>query len=176
MNSKLLASLFVSLVALTQLGAEEKKSATFEAGGFRFALTEGWTQKETPRSMSAGGLTYKTDAVPKGLDADFYHFGKGQGGSVEANIARWKGQFEGSPEEVEKSKLADGKAEFLHLAGTFMSGPPFGKKTPLKDHTMLAAIIEGEDGPVFVKMTGPKDEVAQAIVAFKAMVESAFKK
>ena len=165
----------VALLFIGQLEAEDKKSAILEAGGFRFAATEGWTPKATPRAMSAGGFTYKTDALKQGLDADFYHFGKGQGGSVEANIARWKGQFDGTPKEVEKSKLAGGKVEFLQLEGTFMSGPPFGKKTPLKDHTMLAAIIKGKEGPVFVKMTGPKDEVAKGIVAFKAMLESAFK-
>ncbi|MFT4636894.1 MAG: hypothetical protein ACI8T1_000202 [Verrucomicrobiales bacterium] len=165
----------VSLFAISHLGAEEKKSATFEAGGFQFALTEGWAKKETPRAMSAGGLTYNTEGLAKALDADFYHFGKGQGGSVEANIARWRSQFDGTPKEVERSKLAGGKIEFLHLEGALMSGPPFGKKVPLKDHTMLAAIIESEDGPVFVKMTGPKDEVAMTIVAIKALVESAFK-
>ncbi len=38
--------------------------------------------------------------------------------------------------------MHENKVEFLHLEGTFMSGSPFGKKTPLKDHAMLAAIIE----------------------------------
>ena len=76
---------------------------------------------------------------------------------------------------METSKLSGGKIEFLHLEGTFMSGPPFGQKTPLKDHAMLAAILTAAEGPVFVKMTGPKDDVAQAIVSFKALVEGAFK-
>ncbi len=166
----ILACLSIAIIAVA-----EEDAATFKAGGLRFAVTEGWSAKKQARPMSAGGLTYKTDAVEKALDADFYHFGKGQGGSVAANIARWKGQFEGTPKEIEHSKLAGDKIEFLHLEGTFLSGSPFGKKTPMKDHTMLAAIIENAEGAVFVKMTGPKDDVAQAIVAFKALVESAFK-
>lgn len=165
------------LAALTfnAVSAEEKKS-TFKAGGLQFAVTEGWTAKAKARAMSAGGLTYKIAEIKEGLDADFYHFGEGQGGSVEANIARWKGQFEGGPKEVESAKLAGGKIDFLHLEGTFMSGPPFGKKTPNKDYAMLGAIIAHEGGPVFVKLTGPKDEVAKAIVAFKVLAESAYKK
>lgn len=155
--------------------AEDADDKSLTSGGLRFPVTAGWSLKAKPRAMSDGGMTYKTEGVKTGLDADFYYFGKGQGGSVQANIARWKGQFQGTPKEVETSKLAGGKIEFLHLEGTFMSGPPFGQKTPLKDHTMLAAILTAAEGPVFVKMTGPKADVAQAIVAFKAMVESAFK-
>lgn len=163
------------LIGFAIAPVEAAEPSSVKAGSFRFPVTEGWTLKETPRSISAGGMTYKTDEIEEGLDADFYHFGEGQGGSVEANIARWKGQFEGEPKEVETAKLAGGKIDFLHLEGTFLSGPPFGKKTPLKDHAMLAAILPSDAGAVFVKMTGPKDDIAQAITAFKAMVESAMK-
>ena len=170
-----LAVLLLTLTPFVASLAEPKKPTSLEAGGLRFPLAKGWTLKKAPRTMSAGGMTYKTDDNEKGLDADFYHFGKGQGGSVAANIARWKGQFQGKPKEVETAKLAEGKIEFLHLEGTFLSGPPFGKKTPLKDHAMLAAMLQGKDGPVFVKMTGPKQHVAKTSAAFKALVESAFK-
>lgn len=169
-------ALLFTLAFALPLSADETSDQALTAGGLRFPVTDGWSLKARPRAMSAGGLTFKTEGIPKGLDADFYHFGKGQGGSVAANIARWKGQFEGQPKEIEASKLGGGKIDFLHLEGTFLSGPPFGKKTPLKDHAMLAAILEnGAAGPVFVKMTGPKAEIAQAIVAFKALAESAFK-
>ena len=166
----LLASLSLNVVS-----AEEKKS-TFKAGSLLFTVAEGWTAKAKARAMSEGGLTYKIAEIKEGLDADFYYFGKGQGGSVQANVERWKGQFEGGPNEVESAKLADGKIDFLHLEGTFLSGPPFAKKMPNKGYAMLGAIIAHEDGPVFVKLTGPKDEVAKAIVAFKVLVESAYKK
>ncbi len=173
-------ALGLTLTFLTTAPAAEdppssKAPSTLKASGLRFPVTEGWSVKSEPRAMSAGGLTFKTEALESGLDADFYHFGKGQGGSVAANIARWKGQFEGQPKEVETTELAGGKIDFLYLEGTFLSGPPFGQKTHLKDHAMLAAILEHSDGPVFIKMTGPKEEVAKAIVAFKALAKSAFK-
>ena len=173
-RSRFLICLLAS-VAIHSAAAEDKKS-TFKAGELQFAVAEGWTVKAKARAMSEGGLTYKVAEIKEGLDADFYYFGKGAGGSVEANIARWKGQFEGGPKEVESAKLGGGKIDFLHLEGTFLSGPSFGKKTPKKDYAMLAAIVAHEDGPVFVKMTGPKDEVAKAIVAFKVLAESAYKK
>ena len=129
---RLLFPLGILLAALvTGLHAEEKKVSELTVAGLRFKVSEGWTPKAKPRAMSQGGLTYKTSEV-KGLDADFYHFGAGQGGSVEANIARWKGQFEGGAKEVETTKLADDKIDFLHLQGTFMSGTPFGRRHPSK--------------------------------------------
>ncbi len=174
--SLLAGATLIGFAAADENAAKAKSEpSTLTAGTLRFLVTEGWTLKAKARAMSAGGMTYKTDALKEGLDADFYHFGKGQGGSVTANIARWKGQFQGTPKEVETSKLAGGKIDFLHLEGTFLSGPPFGQKTPLKDHAMLAAILASDGGAVFIKMTGPKDEVAKAIVAFKALAESAYK-
>ena len=165
----LLLTIFSSLSAF----AEEKKATELSVGGLLFKITDGWTSKATPRAMSQGGLTYQIAEMKEGLDADFYHFGTGQGGSVEANVARWKAQFDGGPKEVEAAKLADGKIDFLHLEGTFLSGPAFGQKTPLKDHAMLGAIVDnGDAGAVFIKLTGPKDEVAKAVVAFKALAVS----
>ena len=40
--------------------------------------------------------------------------------------------------------------------GTFLSGRPFGPKTPKPGYALVAAIIEGKEGAVFIKMTGPK--------------------
>lgn len=152
----------------------EEAPKTFSAGEFAFLLGKGWTKKEQARAMSAGGVTYSIDGSEATLDADFYHFGEGQGGGVEANIARWRSQFEGEPVEKTRTKLAEGKVEFLHLEGTFLSGPPFGKKTPNKDYAMLGAIIASAKGDVFVKLTGPKVDVNKALEAFKALVSSPF--
>lgn len=176
MMLRILPLCFLTILLVLGVSRADEKP-TFKAGGLTFDVAKGWTAKAEARAMSAGGLTYKTAELKAGLDADFYHFGEGQGGSVEANIARWKGQFEGGkPKEVETSKLADEKIEFLHLEGTFMSGSPFGKKEPNKDHAMLGAILEHEGGTVFVKLTGPKEDVAKAVAAFKALIVSAYKK
>ncbi len=154
----------------------EEPAKSFKAGDFDFVIAEGWTKKTKARAMSSGGLTYKGKEMKAGVDADFYHFGRGQGGGVEANIKRWRGQFSGEPKETERSKLAEGKVEFIHLEGTFLDGPPFGQKVPRENYAMLGAIIPSPGGDVFIKMTGSKEEVAKAVKAFKALAASPFGK
>jgi len=45
----------------------------------------------------------------------------------------------------------------------------------MTDYALAGAIIEADEGNVFIRMTGPKDLVAAANVGFKKMVESALK-
>ena len=74
-------------------------------------------------------------------------------------------------EEVGKSKT---KITTVTAKGTYLSGPPFGQKVPKPGYALRGAIIELSDGPVFVKMTGPAAEVAEAAKKFDTMVRSAF--
>ena len=55
------------------------------------------------------------------------------------------------------------------------SGGPFsGNKTAMPDHTMLAAIIPGPEGAVFLKLTGANEAVAKVEESFLEMVASPF--
>ena len=60
--------------------------------------------------------------------------------------------------------------------GTYMSGPPFGQKIAKPRYALRGAILEFSEGPLFIKMTGPEEEVAAATEAFDTMVRSAFTK
>ena len=66
------------------------------AAGLRWTAPPGW-KSEPPRPMRAA--TYTVPRV-SGDESDgevvVNYFGEGQGGSVEANIERWKGQVVGS--------------------------------------------------------------------------------
>ena len=131
--------------------------------------------------MSSGGLMIQPGKdIPdaKALSADFYFFGEGQGGSVEANIARWKGQFEpgatSKSEEIQLDGIEGKKATIIHIQGTFLSGPPFGgTKTPIPEHAMLGAIIPGAEAPIFIKLTGNEASVESIAATFKELVSSA---
>ena len=102
------------------------------------------------------------------------------GGSVDANIERWYGQFEQPDGKSTKDKATIEKFDvdgltvhWVDIPGSFkdsMGGGPFsGGKTVLrKDYRMLAAIIVAKDqGQYFVKMTGYKDVVAKLAEGFK---------
>ncbi|MEM9588724.1 MAG: hypothetical protein AAGA03_15690, partial [Planctomycetota bacterium] len=78
------------------------------------------------------------------------------GGSVDANVARWKMQFKnGTDPKTEKMKLGSWNAQLVELEGDYA-----GMRSPVqKGYGMLAAILmEKEEGPkFFVKLIGPKD-------------------
>lgn len=128
--------------------------------------------------------SYTIPAAPGDSDGGeciVYYFGPGQGGSVEANIERWIGQFE-APDGGPAGKLAKRSqktvngipATLLDVSGTYLFKPfpmaPQATKKP--GYRMLAAIVEGKDAPVFFKLTAPAKTAAQAEAAFHQMIES----
>ena len=98
------------------------------------------------------------------------------GGSVQANVSRWVGQFQGAVEEETEETEVDGmKTTLVDLSGTFLqsAGGPFAPKTPREDYRMLGAIVEtGGLGNYFFKLVGPAESVDPAADGFKEMIES----
>ena len=83
------------------------------------------------------------------------------GGSIEANLDRWIGQFRNVSDENLKreSKTVEGKKmQILHLKGTFVDGGnrPFGPKTEREDYVLIGAAIHMDEGAnVYIKAYGP---------------------
>jgi len=100
------------------------------------------------------------------------------GGGVQANITRWIGQFDktdGSPNQ--KSETINGlPVTTVDVSGTFKGGGPMmgmGQSSAPKDgYRLLGAIVEGPEGDVFFKLTGPAKTVAAAQDEFQAMLKS----
>ena len=67
------------------------------------------------------------------------------------------------------------KFSALTLKGTFLSGAAFApKKTPMPGYAMIGAIIESEEGNIFVKMTGSEAAVTAARDDLKKLLATAF--
>ena len=105
----------------------------------------------------------------------------GAGGSIEANMNRWKGQFVppsgqtiDDVSKVTKMKIADQTVHLLDVKGTFIDRPrPQADGVKRKNYRMLAAIIETENyGNYFVKFYGNKATVDKAEAEYKAMLKS----
>jgi hypothetical protein len=98
------------------------------------------------------------------------------GGSVQANVDRWIGQFEktdGAPNQ--KSETISGlTVTTVDVSGTFKGGGPMMGNTsaPKSGYRMLGAIVEGPEGNVFFKLTGPAKTIAAAQEEFQAMLKS----
>lgn len=151
------------------------------AGGIGWSAPAGW-EAQAARPMRAA--TYR---VPRAAgdredgECAVFYFGAGQGGSVEANVKRWIGQFEladGRPADkaakITKTAIAGMAATRIDVAGTYLAsaGPmaPGAVKKP--GYRMLGAIVEAPGGNVFFKLTGPAKTVAAAEAQFEALLKS----
>lgn len=172
-----LSLLLVASFFACELRAEEKD--TLIVSEFTFAFSDPWIQQQVTSPMRAGQLTYDhADENLEAVDVILYYFGEGQGGGTQANIDRWIGQFEGTPEsKTEEVDVGDRKMTLLTAKGTYMesAGGPFsGNKTAKPNYTMLAAILPSDKGAVFLKLTGPDASVAAMQEAFVELAKSPF--
>lgn len=178
---RLLASLAAAAIVLSPLlvWAEEKPAATdFTIGEGKLALKApaGWTKKQPKSRIIEAEFEIpaaKGDEIPGRLTA------MGAGGTVEANIDRWAGQFAGDDvkPKVEKKTIAGSEVHVVDLTGTYKDTPggPFagGKTTLREDYRMLGAIIVTKDaGNYFLKLYGPKATIGENEKAFHSLVES----
>jgi hypothetical protein len=156
-----------------------ERAFTIGDGSFSLSAPEGWLRTQ-PRSRIVE--TEFSAASAEGLQAGRMTV-MGAGGSIQANIDRWFGQF-GQPDgsstkdhaAVKKMTIAGCKVTMVDVSGTFrdMPGGPFagGKTIERPDYRMLAAIVETpEQGNYFLKFYGPGATVAKYVDGFQAMVE-----
>jgi hypothetical protein len=103
------------------------------------------------------------------------------GGGVDANIKRWIGQFEQPDGSSSEAKAKQNKETInglpvttVDLTGTFKGGGPAMGQTsgPKPNYRLLGAIVEGPQGEVFLKFTGPAKTVAAAQEEFQTMLKS----
>ena len=154
--------------------------ATFKAGDFNFAVPAGWRSEKPSSSMRAAELYVPG---PEGTGAageaiiTVFHFGQGQGGTVQQNVDRWFGQFDGDNDAkgaaTAKETIGTVPVTFARARGTFQSGMPGQPTTPLEGQALLGAILESPNGDVYVKMTGPAPTVEKAEPAFVQMIRAA---
>ena len=153
--------------------------ATFKVSEFTFTRPANWEWVESTSQMRKAELKVVDAATKAKAEVVFYHFGPGSAGGAQANIERWFRQFE-EPREKINAKTEDitvgkHKVTYVSAEGTYKSGMPGGPQTPMPNYALIGAIIEADEGSVFVKMTGPKELTKSATADFKKMVESAVK-
>jgi len=164
--------------------AESATVFTIADGAISLEAPAGW-QRVQPKS----GIVETEFAIPSegaGVDGAVLAPGRmtvmGAGGSVEANIERWYGQFaqpDGSSTKdkatTKKLKVAGRDVTIVDVAGTYKDSPggPFagGKTIERPGYRMLAAIVEGPGGSYFLKFYGPAATVEKHADGFRKMVE-----
>ena len=163
-------SIFLFALLLLQNTNTRADSKTFVVAQRTFQVPQSWkAEQPSSRMRKAQFKAKKTEIV-------VFYFGAGSGGSADANVSRWLGQFKEPKEElsskIEKKKIKSNTITTVSAKGTYMSGSPFGEKTPMPNYAMRGAIIECKGGPIFIKMTGPIDEVTRLSADFDKTAKS----
>jgi hypothetical protein len=153
--------------------------ATFKVSEFTFARPAGWEWVASASPMRKAELKVVDAKTKTEAEVVFYHFGPGNAGGTQANVERWFRQFEEPREKInaktEEATVGKHKVTYVSAEGTYKSGMPGGAQTPMPNYALAGAIIEAEQGSVFVKLTGPKELTKSATADFRKMVEGALK-
>jgi hypothetical protein len=150
--------------------------AADSGAGIRWTAPPGW-KAEAERPMRLATYT-----LAPGGECAVYFFGAGQGGSVEANLDRWIGQFlqaDGEPSKsaakIDKRIIHGWPVTTVDVSGAYtgMGGPKSQSDAlAMPGYRMLAAIVEGPQGSVFFKCAGPAKTIAANQAAFDKMLAS----
>jgi hypothetical protein len=168
--------------ALEPGSAHSANPASPHGGGvLKWTAPPEWVQ-ETPVS-SMRKAQYRLPRVTGDTDdaelAVFYF--EGSGGSVQANIERWIGQFrkaDGTP-AGDTARTTHRRSHgipvtIVDVSGTYLAG---GMAMPVDKpekpgFRMLAAVAEAGSGPWFFKLTGPAKTVARWEPAFESFLDT----
>ena len=146
--------------------------------GLQWTAPREWTNLGTAPMRAA---TYKVPLAAGdhgAAECVVYFFGKGQGGPIDANIERWRGQFRTSSGKpavaaIRKRVVHGLPVTAIDVSGEYtgMSGP-VGEPSAVAGYRLLGAILENPGGNVFLKFTGPLRTVTANQAAFEKLLAS----
>ncbi len=179
MKSIVRSFLFAGLLLIGRIAEAAEAPAVFQVSELSFTRPSTWEWVDTAGGMRKAQLSVPDAAKKQKAEVVFFHFGPGGAGGVKANVDRWIGQFQEPREQlkpkIEETTVGKHKVTYVKAEGTYSSGMPGGPKTPLANHGLLGAIIEADQGSVFVRLTGPAALAKSSESEFKKMVESGLK-
>ena len=154
--------------------------AAESAGGLRWTMPVGWrAQPERPMRAATYTVAAASGDREPGECAIFF-FGRGQGGSVQDNIDRWRSQIQGpdgkpAAAKIDKQQVRGLTVTRVDSSGgyTGMGGPMAPSGRALPNYRLLGAVVEGPGGnTVFVKFTGAAATVAGNLKHFEQLLAS----
>lgn len=135
-----------------------------------------WTFRKPSSTMR---LAEYVAGAPGGAEIVVYYFGASQGGTVDANLERWKSQFSnpkgGAVEEVIKhEKPGAFPLTIAEYHGTYARGVGMGSapEQARPNHILIAVVAETPKGTLFFQMFGPTEAVNAQRAAYLDFVHS----
>src|SRR5574341_1003305 len=171
------------LILLPFFACLQRKAQTVDLGVVTLQADPGWKSVAPSSPIRKAQFTLPRVAEDnQDAELNIFYFGAGQGGSVEANLARWYSQFAqaDSSASAEKAQTAHAVVEGMNLTTVDLSGTYVAPKMPGSDEQynepnfrMLAAVLETSQGPYFFKLVGPEKTVGHWAMSFDEFVKSA---
>tara|TARA_E500000081_G_scaffold136391_1_gene150197 strand:- start:156 stop:734 length:579 start_codon:yes stop_codon:yes gene_type:complete len=169
---RLIVLFVVGLMGISCIDAETTKEE--RVGDFVLHVPGDW-KKEQPssrmRALQFGVPASDGDQSP----AELAVFNFKGGGSVDQNIKRWIDQFDakGRKQELFEGKTASGSYWIADISGTYNKsiGPPILRKTQSEPGSrVLAMIVTGKQGVLYLKLAGPEKTVAAQAAQMRTIV------
>ena len=154
--------------------------AHFAVAGMEFTAPENWVPVQPTSNMRQASFEFG----PVGTDTEkaemhVFYFGPGDGGDVDANVQRWLSQMapaEGAQAQEPEHSMFTASGYPVHLVkvdGTYSQsmGPASAHGEPKAGYRLAGAIVEGAQGNVFFKITGPAATVRAMEPGLQTMLE-----
>ena len=142
------------------LSGSSDSGGPVELDAITLTAPAGW--QRTPPSSSFVAAEFALSRA-EGDDADGRLTVSTAGGSVEANIDRWKGQFgpQAKQSPQEEIDVAGMKVTVVDFSGDFNDQRgPFAPAVERPGYRMIAAIVPVDGQLHFIKATGPQKTIA----------------
>ena len=159
---KTLAAFVALLFALTGSASAQGGLSLLD---YRTNVPAGWVSRTPSSSMRLAELVLPTTQEGSGEVVVFF-FGPAQGGNVDANLTRWKGQFsnpDGSPvvQTVTRDSSGAFPLTFAEYTGSYRRGIGMGSADSIRaGQRLIAGIVETPRGTLFIQMFGTAARIA----------------
>lgn len=148
-----------------------------EMDGLKSKTPDGW-KKGTPTTdvQHAVFTIPKVEGDPEDAKLTVFFF-KGSGGSLDANIKRWKDAFKspaGDKAKVEKMKVGDVEVTTVDLQGTYLFKvtPMDTKSVEKPDFRMVGVYFNSKNGPYFMRFVGPAKTMDKNMDDFRSWLKN----
>jgi hypothetical protein len=166
-------SLALVLAACSSTREAEPEQPREPGAPLVFTAQEGWAEEEPSSGMRTAQYALGEASLV------VFHFGAA-GGTVEANFERWASQFEqpgGDDRSIGASRertVSGMPVHEMYMSGTYVAetAPGSGERVNHEGWKMMAAIIESDHGPYYVKLTGPEEVVRHWAPSYDAFLEA----
>ena len=156
-------------------GASAASSKQLVVHGYAGPVPIGWAPAAPSSSMRVAQFSLPAAAGAEAGELAVYFFPPGQGGSHDANIARWASQFAGADgkpgtPEVVTSRNGATEVTLVELRGSYARGVGMGPSGEAKPgQTLMIAMVETASGRITLQMYGPSKAVSAQRAAFVAL-------